>query len=188
MAQAHLGEKRQLQRLNPEIVVDEVHGNVNTRIRKLEEGHFDGVVLAYSGIKRLGLMGHVAEVFSEEAFYPAPGQGTIVAESREEDPDMEDILNVLDHKESRIRLECERSFLRKLEGGCQLPCGISTALSENKVKASGILFSIEDRNWADAIHQGSTDHPEQVGEELAELILERGGLPIIQRIREATES
>ena len=123
-----LRRRMQLLRWNPELMIEEVHGNVDTRVRKLSEGNYDAVVLAYAGLKRLGLANYVAEVFPEDRFYPAPGQGTIVVESRTEDPQIEEILKAIHHALSAKRLECERAFLRRLEGGCQLPCGIATAL------------------------------------------------------------
>lgn len=178
-----LRRKMQLLRHSPELVIEEVHGNVDTRIRKVEEGYFDAIVLAYAGVKRLGLVNCVSEVFAEDQFYPAPGQGAIVVESRAEDKDMDEVLKPLHHKDSTIRLECERAFLKRLEGGCQLPCGISTALEDGKLKAKGILLDLEGSGWAEGQIDGDAEFPAAAGNSLAELILKNGGHEILEKIR-----
>lgn len=178
-----LRRKMQLLRLNPELIIEEVHGNVETRIRKVEEGYYDGVVLAYAGIKRLGLLSHVSEVFSEEIFYPAPGQGIIAIESRAADSEMEEVLTAINHAATQGRLECERAFLTRLEGGCQLPCGISTVLEGSQMKAAGAIFDIDSHDWAHAQMEGAAGQPASLGTNLADLILEKGGREILHRIR-----
>jgi hydroxymethylbilane synthase len=178
-----LRRKMQLFRLHPELIIEEVHGNVESRIRKVEEGHYDAVVLAYAGMKRLGLVNHVSEIFSEDLFYPAPGQGIIAIESRVGDSGMEDILKPVNHSVTEKRLECERAFLNQLEGGCQLPCGISTAVEGAAMKAKGAIFDTESRDWAEAEQEGPSGEPALLGKRLADVILEKGGRTILERIR-----
>lgn len=178
-----LRRQRQLLRWNPEVAVEPIRGNVDTRVRKLEEGIFDGIVLAHAGLKRLGLVQYVTEIFEEDRFYPAPGQGAVVVESRLAGGDLDEILGSIHHEESAVRLECERAFLRKLEGGCQLPCGVATRLEEGTLKAFGALFAVEGREWAEARVEGSPDRPAEVGAQLAESVLEAGGRRILEAIR-----
>ncbi len=175
----------QLLRLHPELVVEEIRGNVDTRILKLEEEIVDALCLAYAGMKRMGLTNAVTEVFSEEKFYPAPCQGAIVVESRENDPHMEEVLPPLNHAESVFRVSCERAFLRRLEGGCQLPCGISTRFEGDKKKlvASGILFSLDGTRSAEAKIEVAPENPEAIGLRLAEEILAKGGEKILHEMR-----
>ena len=180
---ASLRRKMQLLRHNPELSVEEVHGNVDTRIRKIEEGEFDAMVLAHAGLKRLGLLNYVAEIFPEDSFYPAPGQGTIAVECRSGDRETGEILEPLGHPASAKRLECERAFLRRLEGGCQLPCGIMTSVENGVLKAAGSLFALEGHEFVEAKHRGPGDYPAKVGEELAEMILAAGGQKILEKIR-----
>ena len=180
-----LRRKMQLLRWNPELIVEEVHGNVDTRIRKIEAGEYDGVVLAYAGIKRLGLTNYIAEIFPEETFYPAPGQGTIVVESRAVDPETDELLQPIQHAVTAKRLECERAFLRRLEGGCQLPCGIRTTIENGILKTAGALFMTEGHEWAEGRHEGPAEHPSEVGEALAHQILNQGGREILEKIRHA---
>ena len=179
-------------RRNPELLVQEVHGNVDSRIRKIKEGEYDALVLAFAGIKRLGLANYVAEIFPEHSFYPAPGQGAIAIQSRAADPSADEILEPLNHAVTMKRVRCERAFLKRLEGGCQLPCGITTSVEAGAghavplLRASGGLYAIEDHNWAEASFEGPADHPEEVGENLADLILRNGGREILEKIRKAS--
>lgn len=175
----------QLLRIRSELVVEEIRGNVDTRIRKLEEGTVDAIVLAYAGLKRLGLTASVTEVFPEEKFYPAPGQGAIVVETRADDPEALEITAPLNHRESAFRVACERSFLRKLEGGCQLPCGVTTHFEEagKKFSAAGILFSLDGSQCAEAAMKETPDDAEALGLRLAETLLAQGGDKIIRQMR-----
>lgn len=182
-----LRRKMQLLRWSPELIVEELHGNVDSRIKKMEEGLYDAIVLAYAGVKRLGLANFVTEIFPEDKFYPAPGQGTIVIQSRLGDKDIDEMLEAIHHKPSAIRLECERAFLRKLEGGCQLPCGISTHLKDEVLSLRGALFAVESHEFIEEVLEGPADHPEDVGETLAELILKKGGQKILDDIRKIHE-
>ncbi len=182
-----LRRKIQLLRLNPAIHVEDVRGNVDTRIRKVKEGGLDGLVLAYAGLKRLGLTNHVSEIFPEEIFYPAPGQGIIVIESRRDDPDMDEILAMIHHEATGRILECERAFLARLEGGCQLPCGISAFMADGFIKADGIVFAVDDMDWAEASYRGPDSRPSEIGQFLAELILEKGGREILEAIRRSMQ-
>jgi hydroxymethylbilane synthase len=178
-----LRRKMQLLRRNPELIVEEVHGNVDSRIRKIEEGEYDALVLAHAGIMRLGLTNYVTEVFPQDSFYPSPGQGNIIVQSRINDSETDEILEPLHHKLSGIRLACERAFLAKLEGGCQLPCGITSSLDDNILKVAGALFAIEDHEWVEDKLEGPADYPEDVGETLADLLLRNGGKEILEKIR-----
>lgn len=176
--------KLQLLRFYPDLVVEEIHGNVDTRIRKLEEEMVDGLVLAHAGIKRLGLTNLVTEVFDEEKFYPAPCQGAIAVETRTDDSDTQELLNSLNHHASAFQVSCERAFLKQLEGGCQLPCGISTRFEgSQKFLARGILFSLDGIQLVEAELETSAEQPEEIGVRLAQEILSRGGEKIIHQMR-----
>jgi len=175
--------KRQLLKWNPDLLIEDVRGNVDTRIRKIEEGNYDALVLAYAGMKRLGLEHYVSEILPERNFYPAPGQGTILVQSRSGDAETDEILKPLDHYESAVKLACERAFLRRLEGGCQLPCGIFTQLEGLVIRAYGALYSIEESVAAEASIEGSAVDAEKTGGDLASMILKEGGQQILNQIR-----
>lgn len=175
--------KMQLLRWNAELLVEEIHGNVDSRVRKLEEGDYDAIVLAYAGIKRLGLANYVTEIFPEDHFYPAPGQGVIAVQSRADDKNTDEILEPLHHRPTGQRLDCERAFLHRLEGGCQLPCGITTHLENGILKAAGALYALEGHEWAEAKHEGPAAQAARIGQELADKILSAGGQGILDHIR-----
>ncbi|MDP3921309.1 MAG: hydroxymethylbilane synthase [Candidatus Omnitrophota bacterium] len=178
-----LRRKAQLLRLCPELVVEELHGNVDSRIKKMQKGNYDAIILAYAGIKRLGLTNHVSEILPEEIFYPAPGQGAIVLQSRAGDREIAEVLNSLNDKNTADRLECERAFLARLEGGCQLPCGISTVLDGGRIRTRGALFAIEERKWAEGEHDGDAADAAGAGQTLAEVVLSNGGREILEEIK-----
>ncbi len=175
--------KIQLKRLHPELVVEDIRGNVDTRVRKLEEGTVDALVLAYAGIKRLGLANTVTEIFPEEKFYPAPCQGAIAVQCRADDQEMKKLLEPLNHEASAFQVACERTFLKRLEGGCQLPCGITTKIEKGKASLAGILFSLDGSLSVEARIETAAENPEAAGLRLAEEILEKGGDKIITEMR-----
>lgn len=174
----------QLLRFHPELVVEEIRGNVDTRIRKLEEETVDALVLAYAGLKRLGLTNSVTEVFPDEKFYPAPCQGAIAVECRAGDSETEELLTPLNHPESAFCVVLERAFLRCLEGGCQLPCGVSTRIEADgkKLVAAGILFSLDGSQHVEARLEAVPEDADSVGLRLAEEILAKGGDKIIREM------
>ena len=181
----------QLLRLHPELVVEDIRGNVDTRIHKLEVGTVDALVLAYAGVTRLGLTNNVTEIFPEEKFYPAPCQGAIVVETRIGDSDTKEFLRALNHPESAFQVAGERAFLKRLEGGCQLPCGVTTHMTgeaEKKVTMAGILFSLDGRQHIEAKTEASYEHPEAIGVRLAEQILAGGGEAILHEMRRGRKS
>ncbi|MCB9799253.1 MAG: hydroxymethylbilane synthase [Candidatus Omnitrophica bacterium] len=178
-----LRRKTQAARLNPKVVIRDIRGNVGTRLRKCREGQYDGIILAAAGMKRLGLEHEAVEFFSPQQMLPAPGQGIIAVQIREDDLRMDEILSGINHPETFIRLECERAFLKKLEGGCQLPCGIVTELVSGKIFVKGILLSPLGNRWVEAEYQGDAQNAQEAGLKLAELILEKGGRDILEDLK-----
>lgn len=184
VATSAVRRKLQILRLRPDLIIEEIHGNVDTRIKKFEEGDVDALILAYAGLKRLGLTGSVTEVFAEESFLPAPCQGAIAVEIRENDPQMEEFMHGLNHEPSFFRVRCERAFLKHLEGGCQLPCGITTSLEKpGRIFARGILFSMDGKQSVEAEVETPLGNPEHTGIQLGDEILEKGGYEILKRMR-----
>lgn len=178
-----LRRKTQLMNRYPGLQVLDLQGNVDTRIRKMMAGDYDAIILAYAGVKRIGLTQKVSELLPEENFLPAPGQGAILVQCREGEPELDEVLSLIHHRESAVRLECERSFLRHLEGGCQLPCGIWSRLKDGQLEAGGILLSLDGAQKVEARIQGPLDHMHQLGVGLADLLLNKGGSRILNEIR-----
>jgi hydroxymethylbilane synthase len=112
----------QLRHLRPDLLIEPIRGNVDTRLRKLKEGKFDAIMLAAAGLKRLGFESEIAEILTADQVCPAPGQGALAIQTRANDP-AEEICRALDHRNSRLAVEAERAVLAGLGGGCQLPVG-----------------------------------------------------------------
>ncbi|MEJ7620365.1 MAG: hydroxymethylbilane synthase [Aquificaceae bacterium] len=170
----------QIKRKRPDLRVETLRGNVDTRLRKLEEGLYDAIVLAYAGVKRMGFEERVSQVL--EDFIPAVGQGSLAIEIRQEDQRVYEAIAFLDHRESRIRAECERAFLRELQGGCQVPIGAYAWIEGKKLKLKAFISDLEGRKFLEGIEEGDLHQAEQVGKKLAKRLLEEGGKEILEEI------
>ncbi len=170
----------QIKRVRRDLKVEILRGNVDTRMRKLKEGLYDAIVLAYAGVKRMGYENEITEVL--EDFIPAVGQGSLAIEIREEDEEIRKLIEPLNHRESYIRAVCERAFLRKLAGGCQVPIGAFAEVENGKVKIRGFISDLEGIKFIEGQEEGSVEEAEKVGERLAESLLRRGGEEILREI------
>ncbi len=170
----------QIKRLRRDLKVEILRGNVDTRIRKLREGLYDAIILAYAGVKRMGYEGEITEVLTH--FIPAVGQGSLAVEIREGDERIRRLVEPLNHKESYVSALCERAFLRKLAGGCQVPVGAFAEVKDGIVKIRGFISDIEGTKFIEGEEKGSIEEAERVGERLAEDLLGRGGKEILEEI------
>ncbi len=170
----------QIKRKRPDLRVETLRGNVDTRLRKLEEGLYDAIVLAYAGVKRMGFEERVSQVL--EDFIPAVGQGSLAIEIRQEDQRVYEAIAFLDHRESRIRAECERAFLRELQGGCQVPIGAYAWLEGEKLKLKAFISDLEGKRFLEGVEEGDLHQAEQIGKKLARRLLEEGGKAILEEV------
>lgn len=175
-----------LARARPDLQLIELRGNVPTRLRRLDEGDFDAVVLAAAGLKRLGLADRIHGYLAERVVPPAPGQGAIAVEVRSDDAATARLVAALDDGPTRATTGAERAFLRRLEGGCQVPVGANAHADADAFHLYGAICSLDGRNLVDA--QVSRDwrdgvDPGSLGTELAERLLRRGGDAILAAIR-----
>lgn len=177
-----LRRTQQLKLLRSDLKVEPIRGNVGTRIGKMESGQYDAIVLAQAGLNRLDLENVVTETFASDVLLPAPGQGAILLQIREQDKDLKDQLGRINHELTEQQLLCERAFLKALEGGCQLPCGIHTEIKDKKMMAYGGLFAIEEREKVIQQLDGEVINPEKLGIDLARKILSSGGQEILDAI------
>jgi hydroxymethylbilane synthase len=168
----------QLRALRPDLDVQAIRGNVDTRIRKLEERRYEAIVLAVAGVRRLGLESAIAEIFSPEQICPAPGQGALAIETRDGDAAF-DICAELNHLPSRQAVECERAVLAALGGGCQLPLGAFAEVRGELINVMAAVMSPDGSRSVRARATGSRAAPEQLGRELAEDLFRRGARGIL---------
>ncbi|HHJ64238.1 MAG TPA: hydroxymethylbilane synthase [Aquifex aeolicus] len=170
----------QIRRVRPDLRVEVLRGNVDTRMRKLREGLYDAVILALAGVRRMGYEGEVTEILRD--FIPAVGQGSLAIETREDDEKIRELVEPLDHRESRFSAECERAFLRKLEGGCQVPIGAYAEVKGERIVLRGFVSDLEGRKFIEGSEEGRVQEAAEVGERLAEELLSRGGREVLKEI------
>lgn len=172
----------QLRILRPDLNVQPIRGNVDTRLRKLKEGQYDGVVLAAAGLRRLGLAHEIAEIFSPERMCPAAGQGALAIQTRESDPARE-ICAWINHEPTSQAVTCERTALAALGGGCQLPVGVFAEAIEETLKVIAVVVSPDGMRCLRAHAAGSRHHPEELGQAVAADLLSRGADKILRESR-----
>lgn len=183
IATSSLRRKSQLLQINPELDVVEIRGNVDTRIRKMHEGHCDGMIMAAAGIERLELQEHITEYLNEDQMLTAPGQGAIAIEIREEDNDILELLSVLNHEKTEICVRAERSFLNTLEGGCQIPFAAHATLDGDMLTIEGMVATLDGRKMQRESIIGNSSKAIQLGIDLATSIQENGGYEILEQVR-----
>ncbi len=170
----------QLRALRGDLAFAEIRGNVETRIRKVEDGEYDATVLAMAGLRRLGLEAKAAQVFPLEAMIPAVGQACIAVEVRADDAEALDLVRAIDHRASRIASEAERAFLARLGAGCRLPVGAWAELDAGSVRLRGML-GVDSAGGAAPLtvlraeRSGSHEAAAAIGAALAEELIARAG-------------
>lgn len=177
-----LRRQAQLLQTRPDLRITMLRGNLDTRLRKLESGEYDAIVVAAAGLKRLGWLDHVTEYLSSDRSLPAIGQGVLGIEGREDDEYVKDLLGPLDHQPTRVAVLAERSFLRRLEGGCQVPIAGHAILEGTTLRLEGLVASLDGKRVIrDSIH-GPMDETERLGTQLGDRILNAGGDKILREI------
>jgi hydroxymethylbilane synthase len=164
-----------IRRMRPDISVVTFRGNVQTRLRKLEEGVVDGTILANAGLKRLQMADVVTDLMPLEKFPPAPGQGAICIESRIGDVRVEQMLASINDRETNLALLCERAFLAALDGSCRTPIAGYATVEDDKMHFSGLILSPDGRTAFDVAMDGGVGAPESLGRRAGEAVREKAG-------------
>ena len=165
--------------LRPDLELLPIRGNVETRLRKALDGDYEAVVLAAAGLRRLGLEGHVAEVFDPAIFVPAPGQGALAVEVRAEDAEMVDLVRSLSHHPTAAAVTAERAFLRALGGGCRVPVGAYGRVEGETLRLTGMVVSEDGSRVYRTTVGGRASDPEEVGVRLAHEVLALGASALV---------
>lgn len=166
----------------PHLTFKDVRGNVNTRLAKLDAGEYDAIILAVAGLERLGLGERVHQVIPAEISLHAVGQGALGIECRDGDAEVLEVLKVLEHAPSRDRCYAERSFLRELEGGCQVPIGVNTAIEDGILTLTGMVASLDGKRLIKDSVTGDPSNAEALGKDLAHKVREAGAGEILAEI------
>ncbi len=172
-----------LARWRPDLQLAELRGNVPTRIRKLDEGEYDAIILAAAGVKRLDLAHRISAYLPFETFLPAVSQGAIGVQMRAADADVAEWVGKLEHSQTRAATTAERALLRMLEGGCQVPVGAFAEVENSRLRVRGVVCSLDGTRAVDGEISGSVEDAEKLGVALAEKLLRQGGGEILDEIR-----
>lgn len=176
--------RRQAQLLNarPDLCIDMLRGNLDTRLRKLKEGQFDAIVLAAAGLHRLAWAQEITEYLDPVVSLPAIGQGALGIEGRGEDHFVRSILDRLNDQTTGTAVTAERAFLNRLEGGCQVPIAAHATLSDGQLTLDGLVASIDGKTIIRDEIRGKSGEAYALGVQLAERLLARGGDKILREI------
>ena len=171
----------QLKLRNKNIKVENIRGNVDTRIKKVETGEFDGAILALAGLKMLNLEKYAKEIFSIKDFIPTAGQGIIAVQCREDDEYVRKVLKKINHKETEVCALAERSFLKTLGGDCDTAVGCSAILNKGSVEINAQLFSDDGQKVFNVMKLGKSNQPRSLGKLAGEEILKKSGNSFIKK-------
>lgn len=175
----------QLLERRPDLEIVPLRGNIQTRIRKIEELQLSGAVLAYAGLRRMGLADHVTDVIEPEQSLPAVGQGVLAIQCRESDQEVRSALSPLEHRDTRVAITAERAFLAKLEGGCTVPLAGYATLAGERLRMRGLVGRPDGKKVVRSEVEGPLSSAAQLGEGLAKALLDGGGREILAEFRAA---
>lgn len=170
----------QLKALRSDVIVKDVRGNVDTRLRKLDEGQYEALILAAAGLRRLELEDRINVALSIEEMVPAVGQGAIAIEIRADDELALETTGELDHEATRLCCLAERAFLRSLGGGCQLPIAAHAIIDHEELKLDGLVATPDGAKILRDQLSGAPKDPEEIGSSLATRLIELGANSLLQ--------
>ena len=178
-----LRRKAQLLNKRPDLNIQDLRGNVNTRMRKLKEENFDGIILAAAGVERMEWKESITEELAYDLCLPAVSQGVIAVETRSDDPEIIALVQLIHDKESEICVNAERALLRALEGGCQIPIAGHAHIEGDTVVLDGLVGSIDGKTIIRDQMRGPIELAEEIGKQLAKVLSDKGGKEILEQIR-----
>ncbi len=187
VATGSLRRRSQLLNYRKDLQIFEIRGNVPTRIKKLVESDLDAMILAYAGVHRLNMDSYIKQIIPFEVMLPAVGQGAMAIEVRSNDERLENVLEKLNDRKTNDCITAERSFLRRLEGGCQVPIAGFAQLRDEKIHLKGMVGNLDGSiNLQDEI-SGERGDAELLGVTLAEKLIAKGANKILEQTRETVE-
>lgn len=175
-----LRRQAQLRAIRPDLNIFPLRGNVDTRLRKLEEGGYDAIVLASAGLNRLGRTEWIRQVLPPEVMCPAAGQGALAIEIRAGDVQTRQELAFLNHQSTRTATTCERALLNELGGGCQVPIGAFAEVEQNEIKLVGLVARPDGSAIIREVRHGRD--AQALGTEVGQVLLQRGGREILREV------
>jgi hydroxymethylbilane synthase len=180
VATSSLRRRSMILNRRPDLKLIEMRGNIDTRLRKLQEQEIDGMVLAQAGLDRLGLSQHIVEVLNPTWMLPAVGQGAIGLECRSDDGDTKAILSLINHEPTWAAILAERACLSALGGGCLVPIGTFSQFEDGQLSVRGMVLSPDGKRRISATERGPINKPLGLGNELAATLMDLGAAEILQ--------
>ena len=180
-----LRRQAQLRHLHPKLDVVGIRGNVDTRLRKLDDGEYDAIILAASGLNRLGLAERITEYLEPPRLLPAPGQGALGLECRADDKGAQELLANLNDSDTYAAVEAERAMLAKLHGGCSAPVGAWGRVENGKLILNGLVATLSGDQVLRASVEGDVTDSSVIGSQVAEQLLSQGAAAIVAEARDA---
>lgn len=184
IATSSLRRKAGLLHINKDFKIVDIRGNVNTRLRKMEEGYCDAMIMAAAGLQRLGLDNYITEILDPEVMIPATSQGVIAIESRTGDAEIDACLKEINDPKTWDAIQVERGFLHSIEGGCQVPVGCYTKSEGNSISITGFVADLDGTQYLIDDETGPVSDGEKIGEKLSEKLIEKGAGKILANIRQ----
>lgn len=160
--------EKELLNLRNDVKIKAIRGNIHTRLKKLDDGEYDAIVLAAAGLKRVGLENRITEYFDTDSFMPAPGQGILCIQCRENDNKIRHLLKIINDDEVTIMCKAEREFSKIFDGGCHTPIGCSSIIEGNILKLKGMFNDNGIRIFKEV--EGNKENPKETAQKLAEEI------------------
>ncbi|MBE9531484.1 MAG: hydroxymethylbilane synthase [Proteobacteria bacterium] len=177
-----LRRKAQLLVVRPDFKIEDLRGNVDTRLRKVKEGEYDAIILAGAGLRRLGWAERISEYIDPDVMLPAIGQGALGIETRIDDAETNELVSFFNHRDTSIAVTAERALLGRLEGGCQVPIAAFGTIDDSIVKLKGLVASVDGKRIIQDEISGPVEGAEALGVELAERLLKNGAHEILSEL------
>ncbi len=174
-----------LKKINPDFKIVDIRGNVNTRLQKMEDGYCDAMIMAAAGLKRLELDHYITEILEPSEFIPAVAQGAIAIESLLQNETINNFLKNINHTNTLNQVTAERSFMKTLMGGCQVPVGSYSKLEGDTLTLTGFVSSLDANQYIKETISNNVNMAEQMGQELAQRLINQGAIDILNHIRNA---
>jgi hydroxymethylbilane synthase len=188
VATGSLRRRSQLLHYRSDLKIAEIRGNLPTRFRKFDESELDGMILAYAGIYRLSFEERISQIIPFKIMLPAVGQGAVAVEVRKDDPRIAEVVVKLNHAETYTCITAERAFLRRLEGGCQVPIGAHATLEGQNVMLEGMVGTLDGTVVFREAMSGLAENAEALGTELANSLIEMGARELLDSTRAESEA
>ncbi|MXP56418.1 hydroxymethylbilane synthase [Pantoea sp. Mhis] len=171
----------QISAYRQDLIITSIHGNIDTRLNKLDKGEYDAIILATAGLRRLRIESRIHQIFPTDFLLPAAGQGAVGIECRQDDIELIQLLQVLNHTETSICISAERAMNNHLNSNCQIPIGSFAILKDNQLYLKGLVGSPNGKQIIVAERSGTYKEPTKLGIALAEELLDRGASFILNQ-------